>query len=71
MSEPFQVSQYEKEQDDIRELSREECVTYLRRYVINLVHKPFCIIAFTTIGILFLPAGGAAAFQEGLLFIEE
>nr|CAB3448113.1 unnamed protein product [Digitaria exilis]CAB3504567.1 unnamed protein product [Digitaria exilis] len=69
----FPISQYEKEQEDIRDLSREECVTYLRRHVINLAHNPFVLLLreMTTTGLLFLPAGGAAAFQEGLLFIEE
>jgi hypothetical protein len=33
MSELLQISQYGKELEDIRDLSREECVTYLRRYV--------------------------------------
>ncbi|GJN22273.1 hypothetical protein PR202_gb09827 [Eleusine coracana subsp. coracana] len=31
MNQMFQVSQYEKELQDIKDLSREECVTYLRR----------------------------------------
>jgi hypothetical protein len=73
VSESFQISLYEKELEDIRDLSREECVTYLRRYAINLTHKLSVSLLrdLTTARILFLLAGGAAAFREGLLFIEE
>jgi hypothetical protein len=48
-------------------------VTYLRRYAINLTHKLSVSLLrdLTTARILFLLAGGAAAFREGLLFIEE
>jgi hypothetical protein len=61
MLELFQIEQYGKELEDIRDLSREECVTYLRRYVINLPHLFHCREKATTVICLILQ-------EEQLLF---
>lgn len=61
MSELFQIEQYGKEMEDIRDLSREECVTYLRRYVINFPHSFHCREMVATVIYLILQ-------EEQLLF---
>lgn len=64
VSTSFQVSQYEKELQEIKDLSREECVTYLRRYVIGTTHFGQSVYMFFT-GVICLFCRRSSCFSRG------